>query len=104
ELICAAQGLEFRAPLRPGRGVAEACAAVRVVVAPLEADRPPAPDIEALAEALRGGLLDALAPEAALDDTHTARRTTANGHRVPVEGRAAHNGDPSADRAGRGRH
>jgi histidine ammonia-lyase len=32
ELLCAAQGLDFRAPLRPGRGVEEAHRAVRAVV------------------------------------------------------------------------
>ncbi len=63
ELICAAQGLEFRKPLQPGRGVVEAYAAVRSVVPALTSDRPPSPDIEALADALQSGLLDALALE-----------------------------------------
>jgi histidine ammonia-lyase len=63
ELLCAAQGLAFRAPLRPGPALAAAYDAVRSVVAPLEADRPPAPDIEALAATVRDGLLDAFAPE-----------------------------------------
>ncbi len=63
ELICAAQGLEFRRPLQPGRGVVEAVAAVRQIVPALTADRPPSPDIEALATALQAGLLDALAPD-----------------------------------------
>jgi histidine ammonia-lyase len=63
ELICAAQGLEFRRPLQPGRGVVEAVAAVRQIVPALTADRPPSPDIEALANALQAGLLDALAPD-----------------------------------------
>jgi histidine ammonia-lyase len=66
ELLCAAQGLDFRAPLRPGPALGAAYDAVRSVVAPLEADRPPAPDIEALASAVRAGLLDAIVPEAPL--------------------------------------
>src|SRR6185437_14943566 len=53
EVLLAAQGLDFRAPLKPGRGVAEAHAAVRGIVPTLRDDRPPAPDIEALAAALR---------------------------------------------------
>lgn len=63
ELICAAQGLEFRKPLQPGKGVASAYDAVRGIVPSLAADRPPSPDIEALAAALQSGLLDALAPD-----------------------------------------
>ena len=63
ELICAAQGLEFRKPLQPGKGVAAAYAAVRGIVPALTTDRPPAPDIEALADALQAGLLDTLARE-----------------------------------------
>ena len=39
ELMCAAQGIDYRAPLKPGRGVARAHAAVRALVAPLERDR-----------------------------------------------------------------
>jgi histidine ammonia-lyase len=38
EAICAAQGLEFLAPLRPGRGVAAAFARVREVVPFVERD------------------------------------------------------------------
>jgi histidine ammonia-lyase len=53
ELMCAAQGLEFRKPLKPGRGVARAYGAVRARVAPLERDRVIAPDIESLAELIR---------------------------------------------------
>jgi len=63
ELICAAQGLEFRKPLQPGKGVASAHAAVREIVSALTADRPPASDIEALSAALQTGLLDAIAPD-----------------------------------------
>jgi histidine ammonia-lyase len=55
ELVCAAQGLDFRRPLRPGRGVAEAHALVRALVAPLERDRVLSPDIEAVAAAVGAG-------------------------------------------------
>ncbi len=61
ELLCAAQGLELLAPLRPGRGVAELYRRIRglePVVAPLRADRPPAPDLERLTRAIAGGELD----------------------------------------------
>ena len=57
EALCAARGLDLRAPLRPGQGVATAHAAVRAAVPPLGADRPPGPDIAALAQLIaRGGL------------------------------------------------
>jgi len=55
ELMCGAQGIDFRAPLRPGRGVARAHALVRRLVAPLERDRVLAPDIAALADAVATG-------------------------------------------------
>jgi histidine ammonia-lyase len=67
ELLCACQALEFRRPLRPGAGVQAAYDAVRARVPALEADRPPSPDIERLAAALRSGLLENLALEGALD-------------------------------------
>jgi histidine ammonia-lyase len=67
ELLCAAQGLDFRRPLKPGRGVLAAHEAVRGIVSPLDEDRPPSPDIEALGAAVHDGLLDELAPEADLD-------------------------------------
>jgi histidine ammonia-lyase len=61
EALCAARGLDLRAPLRPGRGVAAAHAAVRRVVPPLDGDRSPAPDITALSEVIRAGSLAAVA-------------------------------------------
>lgn len=60
EFLCGVQGVEFRRPLRAGRGVERLVEVVRgpkVGVAPLAADRPPAPDLEALAAAVRAGLL-----------------------------------------------
>ncbi|HEX5397112.1 MAG TPA: histidine ammonia-lyase, partial [Candidatus Limnocylindria bacterium] len=57
EALCAAQGLDFRLPMRPGRGVAAAHAAVRGVVPHLDADRPPSPDIGLVRELVAGGEL-----------------------------------------------
>ncbi len=61
ELLCAAQGLEFLRPLRPGKGVERLHNRLRALqppVALLEADRPPAPDLERLARAVADGELD----------------------------------------------
>jgi len=55
ELMCAAQGVEQRRPLRAGRGVETACAVVRSHVAPLGDDRVLAGDILALADAVARG-------------------------------------------------
>jgi histidine ammonia-lyase len=53
ELMCAAQGIDYRAPLKPGRGVALAHAAVRKLVAPLDRDRVLSGDIERLASGIQ---------------------------------------------------
>jgi histidine ammonia-lyase len=58
ELMCAAQGIEFRRPLKPSRAAGEAVAAVRSVVPRLEQDRVLASDIDALATAVRSGTFD----------------------------------------------
>ena len=55
EALCAAQGIDFRAPLRPGSGVAAAHAAVRARVTHLDVDRPPSPDIAAVRELVHSG-------------------------------------------------
>lgn len=55
ELLCAAQGVDYRKPLRPGRGVARAHAVVRSIVKPLEQDRVLAGDIAALSDAILNG-------------------------------------------------
>src|SRR5690349_2084436 len=55
ELMCAAQGLDYRAPLRPGVGVARAHAAVRELVPPLAGDRVLSGDIAVLAAAVSAG-------------------------------------------------
>ncbi|HEX5436328.1 MAG TPA: histidine ammonia-lyase [Gemmatimonadaceae bacterium] len=58
ELMCGAQAVDERAPLTPGRGVAEAHRRVRSHVAPLEHDRALTTDIESLATALADGFFD----------------------------------------------
>jgi histidine ammonia-lyase len=55
ELMCGAQGIDLRAPLRPGAGVRAAHAAVRAQVPPLGDDRVLGPDIELLAVAVGDG-------------------------------------------------
>lgn len=64
EILCACAGLEYRRPLAPAPGTAAALAAVRGKVPPLEDDRPPARDIEAVAEMIEDGSLWALAAAA----------------------------------------
>ena len=59
ELMCAAQGLEFRQPLRSSPEIKRAQAIVRSFVPRLEQDRVLATDIEALAGAVRAGAFDA---------------------------------------------
>ena len=59
ELMCAAQGIEYRRPLRSSREVERAHDAVRAVVPRLEQDRVLATDIDALAAAIRGGAFNA---------------------------------------------
>ena len=58
EMMAAAQGLEYRAPLKPARQVARARVKVRELVARLDEDRVLSGDIEALAEAVRSGKFD----------------------------------------------
>ena len=55
ELLCAAQAVEFHRPLRAGRGVEEAVAAVRWRSPPLDEDRSLGDDLEAVAKMLREG-------------------------------------------------
>ncbi len=59
ELMCAAQALEFRRPLKAGKEVERAYTVVREVVPKLERDRVLAPDIEAVAKAVQDGRFDA---------------------------------------------
>jgi len=52
ELMCGAQGIDFRAPLRPGRGVRTAHERVRDIVPRLERDRVLSTDIAAVCAAV----------------------------------------------------
>jgi histidine ammonia-lyase len=56
ELMCAAQAIDCRAPLAPGRGVAAAHQRVRGLVPPLENDRVLSTDIGILESAVRRGV------------------------------------------------
>lgn len=58
ELICGAQALDFRRPLKPAPEVGAAQAHIRHIVRPLEEDRVLSGDMEALAVAIRGGEFD----------------------------------------------
>ncbi len=57
ELLAGAQAVEFHAPLEPGAGVRAVRAAVRELSPRLRDDRSLAPDIEAVATAIRTGAL-----------------------------------------------
>jgi histidine ammonia-lyase len=57
ELLNAAQGLDFRRPLRPAAGTGAALAAVREVVASLDGDRPLQDDLHALYSLVASGRL-----------------------------------------------
>src|ERR1700722_3076264 len=58
ELMCGAQGIDYRAPLMPGVGVVRAHHLVRELVAPLGDDRVPSGDMTRLAEAIAAGHFD----------------------------------------------
>ena len=58
ELLCAAQMLDFRKPLKPGVGVQKAYEIVRSHVPMLEHDRVLAPDIATLARAVKEGVFN----------------------------------------------
>jgi histidine ammonia-lyase len=58
ELLCAAQGVEHRAPLQPAPATAATLAKIRDLVPRLDADRPVGPDIETVASAIEAGRFD----------------------------------------------
>jgi len=63
ELMCGAQGIDYRQPLAPGVGVHRTHRVVRELVATLDGDRSPGPDITRLADAIAAGRFDgAIAP------------------------------------------
>ena len=55
EALCAAQGLDFRSPMRPGAGVAAAHAAIRERLPHRSGDAPPSPEIATMRELLHAG-------------------------------------------------
>jgi histidine ammonia-lyase len=55
ELLCAAQGIDFLAPLKPGRGALEAYDLIRSVSSHLEQDRSLAPDIQRVSDLVAQG-------------------------------------------------
>jgi histidine ammonia-lyase len=60
ELVMAAQGVEFRAPLQPAAGTARAHRLVRELSPPLADDRPLSDELRAVAVAIAAGRFDAL--------------------------------------------
>lgn len=65
ELLCAAQGIDIRRPLRSGRGVEAAWKALRARVPKLEGDRVLGPDLDAATALVAEGVLSDIAEEAA---------------------------------------
>jgi len=63
ELMCAAQGIEYRRPLRSSGAVEEAHARIRLDVSKLDGDRMLGPDLETLTELIRSGELAAIGTE-----------------------------------------
>ena len=59
ELLCACQAIDLLAPLDTSAPLARVHAAVRAVVPPLVEDRPPAPDLEAIARMIADGRVEA---------------------------------------------
>jgi histidine ammonia-lyase len=64
ELLCAAQGAEYRAPPEPGVGTRAVLAAIREEVPHLEEDRVIAGEIETVSQLIRNGTLRAAAEAA----------------------------------------
>ena len=61
ELLCAAEAIDLLAPLTTSDALSRVHDAVRAVVARRDTDRPPAPDLDALARMIRTGALDHIA-------------------------------------------
>jgi len=60
ELVCAAQGIEGRSPLRPAPGTGQAVEIIRARVPSLTADRPVGADVEMVASMITEGAFDGL--------------------------------------------
>jgi histidine ammonia-lyase len=67
ELLCAAQGVEFRAPLRTSAPLRAVIAHLRETVPALDADRVLAPDLAQAGELVRGGALPGEGPRVTTD-------------------------------------
>jgi histidine ammonia-lyase len=65
ELMCAAEGIEYRRPLRAGRGVERAYERIRDRVPRLSGDRSLGPDLDAVSELVRNGSFHSIAEEIA---------------------------------------
>ncbi|VBB07365.1 phenylalanine/histidine ammonia-lyases active site [Lucifera butyrica] len=57
ECLSAAQGIDFLAPLAPGKGTGAACRTIRQAVPHLDEDRVPAPDIQSIYQLIKDGFL-----------------------------------------------
>ncbi|WP_411197106.1 aromatic amino acid lyase, partial [Rhizobium sp.] len=57
ELICAAQGLDFHRPLRPGKGTGAAYDAIRQVVPSRHSDRAMYPELQAVRDLIDNGTI-----------------------------------------------
>jgi histidine ammonia-lyase len=64
ELMCAAEGIEYRRPMRAGRGVEAAHERLRAHVPRLTEDRPLGPDLDRITELVRSGTFHEIAEEA----------------------------------------
>jgi histidine ammonia-lyase len=62
ELLAAAQGMEFRRPLKSSEAIERAHAVIRVIVSALDEDRYMAPDIEAAKSLVQSGAFDEFMP------------------------------------------
>jgi histidine ammonia-lyase len=63
ELMTAAEGIDYRRPLRSSPNIEKAHAMIRAMVPRLTEDRPPSADLETLARALREGQFDEFCDE-----------------------------------------
>lgn len=68
ELICAAQGLDFQRPLRPGRGTGAAYDAIRGLVAPRDEDRAMYPELHAVRQLIDDSTLHTVVEHALKKD------------------------------------
>ena len=63
ELMCAAQGIDFRRPLRSSEAIETAHARIRADVPKLDGDRVLGPDLDALTHLVRSGELAGIGTE-----------------------------------------